>query len=59
LENLRVDGITLIIDLTGMGCETVDWIHLTRDRGKRQAFENAVVNVQVSKNAGDFLDQPI
>jgi hypothetical protein len=35
----------------------MDWIDLARDRVRWRAFENAVINLQFPKNAGNFLSR--
>jgi hypothetical protein len=39
------------MDLTKLGCEGVDWIHLTQDRNQWLALVNMVMNLHVSQNA--------
>jgi len=36
-------------------CRAVDWIDLAQQRDKRRDYLNAVINVQVSKIADNFL----
>jgi hypothetical protein len=50
----RRDATT--VNLKGTAWERVDWIHLTQDRYKQQALVKEVMNLQVSYNAGDFLN---
>jgi hypothetical protein len=43
------------MDLQEVGCEDVDWIGLAQDSLRWWALVNAVMNLQIPKNVGNFL----
>jgi hypothetical protein len=43
------------MDLQEVGCEGMDWIDVAQDRDRLWALVNAVMELRVPKNAGNFL----
>jgi hypothetical protein len=46
-------------DITEIGWEGVDWMHLAQERNSWWAVVNTVINLRVPQNAGNFLTSPV
>jgi hypothetical protein len=58
LEDLCVDGRIILkfhFQEVGWGGGGMDWIDMAQDRDRWQAVVNAVMNLRVPQNAGNFL----
>jgi hypothetical protein len=47
--------VNIKMDLRKLGCGGMEWIGLAQDRGRWWVLVNAVMNLWVPKNAGNFL----
>lgn len=48
LESLEVDGRIILIDFSEIRIDSLDWVHLTRERDSFQAVVPTVMNVEVT-----------
>ena len=54
--NPGIDGVDDIkMDVQEVGCGSMDWIELAHDRDSWRELVNAVMNLPVTYNTGNFL----
>jgi hypothetical protein len=56
LQDLGVDGKMILKLIFKKWDGGMDWIYLAKDRGKCWALVNAVMNLRVPKECGEFLE---
>jgi hypothetical protein len=49
-------GDNIKMDLQEVGCGGMDWIEVALDTDRWRALVNAVMNIRVPYNTGEFLD---
>jgi hypothetical protein len=54
MEDLGVDG-NIKIDLQEVGCGGMNWVDLAQYTDRWRALVDAVINLNITKNAGNFL----
>jgi hypothetical protein len=55
LGRLSVDGSIMLIWMNKKWDGSMDWIKVAQDRHKWRAALNAIMNLRVPRNAGNFL----
>jgi hypothetical protein len=55
LGNPAIDGRIILNRSPGSGMESMDWIDLAQERDRWRALLNAIMNLRVPQNVGNFL----
>jgi len=55
LDDGRTREDNIKMDLQEVGCGHMDWIELGQERNMFRALVNAIMNLRVPQNAGNFL----
>ena len=56
-DNIKMDWEDNIkMDLQEVVCGSMEWIELTQDKDSWRTLVNAIMNLQVPRNAGNFLN---